>query len=69
MNAHLDELLVDALLDEDPGAVGADLALRQEVGHEGALHRVLQVGVLEDDERGLPAQLEGHVADAFRAGL
>ena len=28
MNAHLDELLVDALLDEDPGAVGADLALR-----------------------------------------
>ena len=45
------------------------LSLRQEVGHQRPLHGVRQVGVVEDDERRLPAQLEGHVADPFRAGL
>ena len=44
--------------------VGLDLALRQ-----GALHCILDICVVEDDERGLAAQLQGHVADALRAGL
>ena len=29
----------------------------------------LEVCVVEDDERGLAAELEGHVADALGAGL
>ena len=39
------ELLVDVLLDQHPAPGGADLALVDEGAEEGAVHRVLEVGV------------------------
>ena len=52
------ELLVDVLLHQHPAAGGADLALVDEGAEEGAVHRVLEVGVAEEDVGRLAAQLE-----------
>ena len=60
----LQEPYVDVLVDKDPGPVRADLSLAEEVGHEGPLDGVPQVGVGKHDERRLAAQLEGDGADA-----
>ena len=40
------------------------LSLSEEVRHEGSLDRVLEVSVGKDHQRGLPAELQGHAADA-----
>lgn len=36
------------------------LALRQEVGHESSPHSVLQITVLEDEQRRFPPKLQSH---------
>ena len=46
---------------EHAGAVGADLAGAVEVGHHRGVGGAIQVGVVEDDQRGLAAQFHGHV--------
>ena len=53
-------------LDEDAGAVRADLAGRVEVGQQRARHRIVEVGVVEDDQRRLAAELERHVLERLR---
>src|SRR3546814_2231323 len=55
-----EEGVVQALLHEDAGAVGADLALGVEIRQQRAVHRVLEVGVVEHDERRLAASSEEH---------
>ena len=45
---------------EHPGAVGAHLALGVEITQQRAGHGVIQVGVLEHDQRRLAAQFQGH---------
>ena len=63
------ELVKDGALDEHPGPVGADLALGQEVGHQGPLHCVLHVSILEDDERRLASELKCHVLNPLGPSL
>ena len=52
----VEETLVDAVLDEDARAVGADLAGRVEIAQHGAADGVLHVGVIEHDQRRLAAE-------------
>ena len=51
---------LDGTVDEDTGSVGADLARRIEVGHQGARHGIVEVGIGEHNQGGLSAQLHGH---------
>ncbi|MCY1520900.1 hypothetical protein D9M68_556950 [compost metagenome] len=55
---------------EHAGAVGADLAGAEEVGHHGDVGGAVEVGVFEDDQRRLAAQFHGHFLErgAGRAG-
>ncbi|MGY4433470.1 hypothetical protein ACVWWO_005947 [Bradyrhizobium sp. F1.13.1] len=53
-----DELLVDRLLDEQPGAGAADLPRIGEHRHRGARHGGIEIGVREHDVRRLAAELE-----------
>ena len=54
-----DELVVDLLLDEQPAAGAAALALVEEQAEDGALDGGVEVGVGEDDVRALAAQFAG----------
>ena len=67
LDQPLDEAVVDALLHEDARAVGADLAGRIEIAEHGAADGVLDVGIVEDDERRLAAELHRRVLH-LRAG-
>ena len=49
--------------DEHAGAVGAHLAGAEEVGHDRDVCRTVEIGVFEDDQRRLAAQLHGHVLE------
>ena len=53
----LGEGVVDAGLDVDPVGADAGLAGVPELAGDGALDRLVEVGVVEDDERGVAAQL------------
>ena len=55
----VDELVVDRLLDQQPGAGRADLAGVQEHRGQGEVEGRLEVGVGEDDVGVLAAELEG----------
>ena len=63
-----DELVVDAALHEDPGAVRAHLAGGEEVGEQRRRHRRLEIGVVEHDQRRLAAELERDVLER-RCGI
>jgi len=62
----LNELLVDALLDVDAGASGADLALVEEHTNLGSSDGIVDISIIADDEGGLATELEGA---AFQVGL
>ncbi len=62
----LEERRLDAFVDEDAGAVRADLAGGVEIGEERAGHRIVEVGIVEDDERRLAAELQRHVLQRRR---
>ena len=53
-----DELVRDRALDDDPARGHADLALVQERAEGRCVDRVLEVGVGEDDQRVVAAELE-----------
>ena len=59
----VDELVVDALLDQQPRAGRADLAGVQEHGRQGEVQGDLEVGVGEDDVGVLAAELERDLLD------
>ena len=56
----VEEGVLDAALDEDAGGVRADLAGGIEVAEHRAADRVVEVGVVEDEERRLAAELQRH---------
>ena len=56
-----DEAVVQAALDEDARAVRADLAGGIEVAEDRATDRVLDVGIVEDQDRRLAAKLHRHM--------
>ena len=64
----VEEGVVEAALDEDAGGVGADLAGGVEVAEHGAADGRLEVGVVEDQQRGLAAELEGDRLEAGGGG-
>ncbi|MNR29748.1 hypothetical protein D3C85_1471550 [compost metagenome] len=51
-----DELRVHALLDEDPAASGATLAVQREDGEQRSVQGTFQISVFEDQHRRLAAQ-------------
>lgn len=62
----LKELVVDTLLNVDAGASAANLSVVVEDTNVGPLDGVLDIGVVEDDVRGLAAELEG---DLLQVGI
>ena len=56
-----DELIVDGVVDEDSGGCGADLALVVHNSDVGPFSGLFEVGVAEDDKRGLSTSLQGNV--------
>ena len=58
--------VVDAFLDQEPVGADAGLAGVAVLGGDGPLHRGIQVGIVEDDERGVAAQFQGHLLDRCR---
>ena len=54
----LGELVRDPALDDDPARRHADLPLVQERAEGRGVHRVLEIGVREDDQRVVAAELE-----------
>ena len=63
-----EELVVDAGLGDDPGRGGAVLAAVEEPGHGDALDSRLDVGVVEDHDRRLPAELEVGALEVLGGG-
>ena len=61
----LEELVGDAVLHQDPERAQADLAGVVEL-LDGQVHREVEVGVVEDQQRRLAAQLEGQRHDVVR---
>ena len=53
-----DERVGDRLVDDDPLGRHADLALVHEGAEGGGVHRVVEVGVVEHDQRRLAAEFE-----------
>ena len=53
-----DEILMDSPVDDDAVDAHADLALVQELAEDRRVHREVQVGVFEHDERGVPSELQ-----------
>ena len=53
----VDEAIVEPVLDENPCAVGTDLAGGVEVGEQRAANRIFDIGVVENDQRRFPAKL------------
>src|SRR6185295_15922233 len=61
--------LGDALLDDQARAGAADLSLVEPDGVHHALDRAVEVGVVEDHEGGLAAELQGELLAGARRGL
>ncbi len=57
----IEEPVHDAVLDEDAGPVRADLSRRIEVAEHGAADGILDIGVVEDDQRRLAAEFHGRM--------
>ena len=55
-----------ARVDEDAGAVRADLAGRVEIAEERARDRIVEIGIVEDDQRRLAAELQRDVLQGLR---
>jgi hypothetical protein len=64
-----DEVVVDAGRGDDPGGRGAVLTGVEVAGDGDGLGGGLDVGVVEDHDRGLAAQLEVHALEVVRAHL
>lgn len=66
LNAPSDKLVIDGVLDKDPGSSAAALALIEEESEVGRLHRMIQIAILEDNVGGFAAQLQ---SDSLQVGL
>ena len=63
------ELVVDLLLHVDAVGAHAGLAAVAELARDRALDRGVEVGVVEDDQRRVPAELHAHLLDGVGARL
>lgn len=63
------ELLEHRLVHVEPVGSGARLSHVAHLGGKGPAHRLVEVSVLEDDERGVATQLHGRAQHALRALL
>ena len=68
LGEHLDELVVDAPLDEAAARGGAALAGGAEGAPEHALDGQVEVGVVHDDDGVLAAHLQAHALEVGGAG-
>ena len=64
-----DEGVGDLLVDDDPLGRHADLALVHEGAEGGGLDRLVEIGVVEHDQRRLAAELEQHRLEVAAARL
>ena len=64
-----DEGVGDLVVDHDALGRHADLALVHEGAERGRVHRFVEVGVVEHDQRRLAAELEQHRLQIFRRDL
>ncbi|MNS58500.1 hypothetical protein D3C72_914220 [compost metagenome] len=64
-----DKCIIDAVLDHQARAGGADLAGVEERGVERVVHRGIQVGIGKDDVRVLAAQLQADALEVAGGGL
>jgi acyl-CoA reductase-like NAD-dependent aldehyde dehydrogenase len=62
------KLVVHRVLHEDAIRGDARLSRVAVLAEHGARHGLVEIGVLEDDERSVAAELERHVADALDGG-
>ena len=65
---RLDELVVDAFLDVNPGTGAAALAVVEEDTKVNPGNGILDIRVVEDDIRTLPSQLKGHLLQVRPSG-
>ena len=61
-----DEVLRDRSVHEHARAVRAHLARRIEIAEQRARHRVVEIGIVEDDDRRFAAELERHLLERRR---
>ncbi|ENN86115.1 hypothetical protein RHSP_32539 [Rhizobium freirei PRF 81] len=59
----LQEFGLDLAVDKDAGAVGADLAGRIEIAEHRAADGAVDIGIVEDDQRRLAAELHGDMLE------
>src|SRR5258708_30985863 len=59
----IDELVVDARIYDDPVRAHADLALVEETADDGRPYRMVQFGIVEDDEQRIAAELQRHALE------
>ena len=64
LDGRLGELLRDRLVDVEPGGCDADLAVVAELADDGRLGDLRDIGVGEDDQGGMTAELEAEPLDA-----
>ena len=57
--------MLDALLHEDPRAIGTDLTGRIEIAQDRARDRVFQIGIVKDEDWGFAAKLHRDVFHAL----
>ena len=69
LGESLDQLVVSRLRDEHAGLEAADLPVVAEGPHPQRLDRRVEVGVVQDDRSGLPAELERDAAQVVPAQL
>src|SRR5579864_6342171 len=62
-NEAIDELIVDTRIYDDPVRAHADLALMEEPADDGRPYRMFQVGIIEDNERRIAAELQCHALE------
>ena len=62
LDGGLGEVLADRLVDVEPRGGDADLAVVAELADDGGLGHLRDVGVGEDDQRGVAAEFEAAAA-------
>src|SRR5207244_5730630 len=65
----VDELVVDGPLREQSRPGNASLAGRREDPGDDTLHRIVEIGIVENDIGRLPAELQSHALQAPRGEL
>src|SRR5579863_7251506 len=59
----IDKLIVDGRVYDDSVRAHADLALVEETADDSRPYRMFQVGIVEDDERRIAAELQCHTLE------